>query len=1024
MTHYRTVFEPIGWGMLRAPLLPVIEDDQALDRSDVRLALEIASEQLASEFERSTLPAISPRANRNQERLTRAIWSYITRMRFRATPFGLCAGVSLVSWGPKTDVSVVTGTLSASARADMGWMAGIIGMLEGDDRVRRQLRWVTNPAAVEQDGRIYLSEKASGPLPRPGVSIQATPAALAVLGLASCPTSYRALVDAVLRRPSATVPRAERMVDELCRQSFLICELWTIVHDPDPLTVLLGFLSRSEVATEVGPALADLRRQADYLAAFDTEPTVERYRRAVGSARRILPRSGGTNKAGQRSPRDTQELQVDGLWKLGGVELHHDVATAAAEAAELLLRFGLMPDGPSHLAAWRRDFLRRYGSNTAVPVPIAIDPGVGLGPPVQDRTGGGRRQLAGLARRDALLYRLAVAALKENRMVVELDDALVERLTNWRPADRSAPEDVDIIMAVAAESAEGVNRGEFTCVISPAVGAPGAGKVTGRFAHLLGPAALRDLPGAEDRRAEVFFRPASDRLLNVTLRPNRTGWVIPVGVPPPSSLSERVILPKDILVCVAEDRLRLVTREGRTVTPVATHMLTWSRIPELARFLLDVPRDGCPVLSRFSWGSAASLPVLPRLQRGRIVLSPARWQCDCSEVTTEMEFDRWRDRWAPPGLCYLADSNNRLLIDLDDPNGRQMVLDSLVRRRRSVQLEEALPGPADAWLPGPDGPRLVELAVPLRRKATPSRPPGAANRHYRPWTQQDREAAGTPPGTEWLFLKLYIPREASDTVLARDVAPLLCQIEQEHLAETWFFIRYHDPAAHLRLRWRQRNGSGPILGQVVLSWAHDLQRSGRVERVVVDRYEREVARYGGVAAVDIAERIFAADSSFVLGLLELEARRAIVGNGQVFADRTELAAVTLHRLMADLGVEGNWASFYKTLSGGERAAGRVYRERQKQLRELVADVRSDPELEALLTARSGVVTAAAAELERLAPGLTHPIETIKQSYAHMHLNRIIGPARSHEQFIYGLLERTSRSLAESPLTLSKEPSPG
>lgn len=269
---------------------------------------------------------------------------------------------------------------------------------------------------------------------------------------------------------------------------------------------------------------------------------------------------------------------------------------------------------------------------------------------------------------------------------------------------------------------------------------------------------------------------------------------------------------------------------------------------------------------------------------------------------------------------------------------------------------------------------------------------------------------------------MYIPREANDDVLVRDVAPLLGRIEKEHLAETWFFIRYHDPAAHLRLRWRQRNGSGAILGQVVLSWAHDLQRSGRVERVVVDRYEREVARYGGAAAVDIAERIFAADSRFVLGLLELEARRAIVGNGQVFTDRTELAAVTVCRLMTDLGVEGDRrASFYKTLSGGERAAGGVYRERKKQLRELIAGVRSDPELETLLAARSGVVAATAAELERLAPELTHPIETIKQSYAHMHLNRIIGPARSHEQFIYGLLERTSRSLAESPLTLTKEP---
>lgn len=468
-------------------------------------------------------------------------------------------------------------------------------------------------------------------------------------------------------------------------------------------------------------------------------------------------------------------------------------------------------------------------------------------------------------------------------------------------------------------------------------------------------------------------------------------------------------------MCVEENRLRLVTRDGRTVTPVATHMLSWSRIPELARFLLDVPRDGRPVLSRFFWGSAASLPVLPRLQRGRAVLSPARWQCDSSRVSTEAQLGRWRDQWAPPARCYICDGDNRLLIDLDDPAGRGQVLDSLVRQRRSVQLDEALPGPGGAWLPGPDGPRLVELAVPLRR-AGAFRPPSAATRRYRAWRLADSEAIGCRPGTEWLYLKLYLPRDASDALLVRDVAPLLERIEKEHPADTWFFIRYRDPAAHLRLRWQQHSEDGPALGQVVLSWARELQRSGRVTRVLIDRYEREVARYGGAAAMDIAERIFAADSAFVLGVLELQERQAAAGDARAFADRTELAAFTLSRLMADLGVEGRrLMSFCKTLAGGDRAAGRMYRERQRQLRELMAGLRSDPRLEELLAARSAVVTPAAADLGRIGAELTCPLDEIKQSYARMHLNRLVGPARSYEQLIYGLLERTSRSLAASPL---------
>jgi len=51
---------------------------------------------------------------------------------------------------------------------------------------------VANPAAVEQDGRLYLNEQAADPLPRSGVSIPATTAALAVLAQAAPRRDYSA----------------------------------------------------------------------------------------------------------------------------------------------------------------------------------------------------------------------------------------------------------------------------------------------------------------------------------------------------------------------------------------------------------------------------------------------------------------------------------------------------------------------------------------------------------------------------------------------------------------------------------------------------------------------------------------------------------------------------------------------------------------------------------------------------------------------------------------------------------------
>jgi lantibiotic biosynthesis protein len=1028
--------------MLRAPLLPVGEGD-ALTRPDVRLALEIASPSLAGDMERAATSPTSPRSGRNDVRRDRAIRSYITRMRHRATPFGLCAGVALITWGLKTDLYAIDGTISARAQPDMGWVSDVIRLLEEDERARRRLRWVANPAVVEQDGRLYLSEQAWGPVPRSGVSIKAARPVLALLARARQPTSYQALVDILLGQSWTDLPRVLDLIDELCRQSFLLCELETALHDPAPLSALLRFLEHPDVAEEAGSLAASLSRYASCLTAFEAAPTTETYRRVTSSARRIVPLDHRVRADARGPVRDSPDLQVDGVWDLNGMTVHRAVASAAVEAAELLLRFTPMPYGPGHLATWRREFVRRYGPNAVVPVPLVLDSVLGIGAPAYGFQGHGGQAVAKPAQssrwmnRHALLRRIALNAMRDGCTVVELDDSVVEGLTTWQPTDSVAPDDVDLIVGIASESPSAVDRGEFLCVVTSALSAPGAGKIAGRFAHLLGPPAgaapnevmgLED-PRAVDRRAEVMFRPASDRLLNVVRRSNRAGWVIPVGTPPPAAAAERVILPTDIFVWSDGDRLRLITRDGYSLTPVATHMLTWSRIPELARFLLEVPRDGRPVLSQFSWGEAASLPVLPRLQRGRLVLSPARWFCDRGEVTSEKDFRQWRDRWAPPSVCYLAEGDNRLLVDLDNAGDREVVLDRLIRRGQPVRLDEAIPGPGDAWLPGPDGARLAEFAVPLRRRhpKPPTRgaacqPRATTSCQYRPWTQQDRQAVTGAPKTEWLFLKLYLPQEATDTALVQDVAPLTCQIEAESLADLWFFIRYHDPAPHLRLRWRHSAGAAKFLGHVVLAWAHDMHRSGRTVRFALDRYEREVARYGGAEGIDIAERIFDADSKLVLRLLELQSRRATAGDGNplgLFADRTELAALTTDRLVTSLGVDGPArASFYKKMSGtgnSSRVAGQEYRSRQQHLRAVISGHRSDLEVDCLLEARSAVVAEAVADLTRIRSSLTQPLDAIQHSLTHMHLNRLVGSGRSFEQLIFGLLERTSRSLATSPL---------
>ena len=57
-----------------------------------------------------------------------------------------------------------------------------------------------------------------------------------------------------------------------------------------------------------------------------------------------------------------------------------------------------------------------------------------------------------------------------------------------------------------------------------------------------------------------------------------------------------------------------------------------------------------------------------------------------------------------------------------------------------------------------------------------------------------------PPGSEWLYAKLYTGIATADDVLLEVIAPLTQEALRRGAADKWFFIRYADPQWHLRLR--------------------------------------------------------------------------------------------------------------------------------------------------------------------------------------------------------------------------------
>jgi thiopeptide-type bacteriocin biosynthesis protein len=688
-----------------------------------------------------------------------------------------------------------------------------------------------------------------------------------------------------------------------------------------------------------------------------------------------------------------------------------------------------LPDGPPYLAAYRRAFLRRYGPDRTVPLPELLDPRFGLGPL---GTAGGLPAAAGTGRRDQLLLDLAARALREREPVLDLDDELAGRLATWTPHPERAPASLELYVGVAAADAAAIDRGAFTVVVGHGPGASPAGRSLGRFADLLGPAgqaaaaeaarAGRSRPGVVV--AELVYLPRRLRQANVSVRPAIHDHELVVGTSA-AVPADRVIPLDELVVGVRDGRLRLWWPAGGAEVEVAAgHMLNPAEAPAVCRFLAEVGRDGRAQLGGFSWGPAAGFPFLPRVQAGRVVLRPASWRLDPEALTWRQSpavpgpggfpaaLGRWRDHWDVPRYVRLGAGDRRLLLDLDDPAQAGQVHKEL-ERGRPVVLHEALPGPGHAWLPGPDGHYLAELVVPLVLEPVLNQPdpvpgpPGSAGERLR------------PPGSDWLYLKLYGAREEEDELLAGPVRELAEAAVGDGQAQGWYFLRYGDPDPHLRLRFRGMPGrlTGELLPRL-LAWAGGLVAAGGRERFTVDTYERELERYGGPDGVAAAEDLFAADSRCVAGLLAcIRADLAL--------DRVSLAVLTVDDLLEGLGLDpGRRLAWYGRRVSDRRAAGPEHRRRKATLRPLLADpdrlaaAAGGPEVLAHLAARRAALAPVAGRLAGLAAAGRlggRSLEELAASFVHLHCNRLLGPDPATERLVLGLLLRTRESLDRAPL---------
>jgi thiopeptide-type bacteriocin biosynthesis protein len=121
------------------------------------------------------------------------------------------------------------------------------------------------------------------------------------------------------------------------------------------------------------------------------------------------------------------------------------------------------------------------------------------------------------------------------------------------------------------------------------------------------------------------------------------------------------------------------------------------------------------------------------------------------------------------------------------------------------------------------------------------------------------------PGSEWLYFEIYCHPLRSNQVLVECINELISPYK--HLLQKWFFIRYNYPDYHIRLRLQLFDVS---VANMVMAQLRTLLEplciNGLVSDIQIKTYHRETERYGR-ERIKLVEDFFCQDSLYVLQLL-------------------------------------------------------------------------------------------------------------------------------------------------------------
>lgn len=775
----------------------------------IKEAIALASPSLFAALERG---------DRSNDTLF-SLLKYFIRMTSRSTPFGLFSSVSLGGWGDTASAFLDLQKRERRTRPDMEWLSKVITEICHEPAFFKSLTIKQNPL-VRQVGNCFEISYFREPEKKKVVTIRRLPLTEVIFALTKKPVLVSTLIEQILLAlPELEKTKIEDVVKTLLDQEFLWFSLFPSLLTTSPLQDFLAKLTQEQ-------------------------------------------RAFFTNKEKQ------QTVQIDMFEQGKTATLPACVAEEVTKTADLLARLSYREDILG-LNDYKNKFIEKYGTQRLVPLLELLSEERGLGIPdvYQEHLPRKKNDSDQEIAFRKLLHHEYVQCLHEGKQEIDITKILLPNEPTTEPKKVLQPS-LELYFEIISDSAKAVEEGNFLLLNTYQTWQGGA--TFGRFLDLFDTNFHDEfknfIESEENLNADMHFiesshLPQTVHVQNVGIHPTFRKEIIDL-----TASDKSTIALDEIFVGSDFDRLFLTSKDGKKEFYVTMgNMINPALAPVPLRFIRDVSKSKYKLLLPFSWGELSSMPFLPRICAGKIILSPSQWNVHQKQLNNRT-FSAWADHWKMGRYVFLTMGDQKLLLDRSNPLVLQFI-ERQLKKGNLLKLNEKVGQEKGQWLESERGKHCAEFVFPLLRK----------EKQIEKQTRQQQRVVYTPisssqrwklPGSEWLFVKFYLPQQSELRFLTEHLTQFVDFLQEQKIIKNWFFIRYGNEKSHVRVRF---NGEPKTLVSNLLpileSWSSHLLEEGIIKEISLASYEREIERYGGTDLIETVENFFCADSQTALALL-------------------------------------------------------------------------------------------------------------------------------------------------------------